>query len=326
VTAVAALAEATPPDGDERDDLATATLRVGPPPAGADLALAERVLPATAGPGDPVTYTTTVTNKGPGVATGVEVADPVTRGTFLASAASIGAVTGLPARTGAAVRWLVGTLAPGASATWTVRALAGAPGRSEQTVLVTQAGGDDRVAANNVARAALVVSGANLGLTRDVSNVTPTFGQEVVVTLTARNAGPDRALGVSVGEGTDAGLVLISAQPDSGSYDQDSGTWSVGDLEPGAEATLTLRSRVAMTGDIASRSTIDGRAPSDPDSADNVAETVLAAAGDAPQPAPVFRTGFPLPFTEVGLSTMDAIVVGGLMIAVGFVLLLLLRQ
>jgi len=332
VTATAALVGSTPRDGDTRDDLAAAPLRVAAP-AGtrtprADLVLAARVAPGVVGPGDPVTYAVTVANKGPDPAPAVEVADPMLTGTVLASSVSAGQVIGMPVRTGApatAARWRVGTLAPGASATWTVRTLATVATRGDPAVLVTQSGADDPVSGDTVARAVPTVTAADLALTRDVSNRTPTFGQEVTVTLTVSNAGPDLARGVTVTDPPGDALVFGSASMAAGDYDGDTGRWEIGDLAPGAAATLTLRVRVAVAGRISGRATVEGE-PGDPDGANNVVETVLAAGTDAPPHLPVFRTGFPLPYTQIRLSTMEATVVGGLLVVLGFVLLLHVRR
>ncbi|GAA1877103.1 hypothetical protein GCM10009687_51580 [Asanoa iriomotensis] len=328
VTAAAALVGATPRDGDARNDLATAALRVTAANGAAtvpraDLALVAQVVPATARLGEPVSFVVTVTNKGPAPASDVEVADPVVAGTFLASAATAGQVTGLPVGTGAvatAARWHVGTLAAGASATWTVRALTAFPVWGDTAVLVTQSGADDPVPGNAVARAAPVVTAADVALERDVSNLTPVFGQEITITLTVGNAGPDPARAVTVTDPPRDGLVFVSASSSAGGYDQEAGRWAVGDLTPGAEATLTVRVRVEAAGPIAGRAVAEA-SPGDPDSANNAAETVLTASGAEPLPLPVFRTGFPLPFTEIRLSTMEATIVGGLLMAFGLVLL-----
>jgi uncharacterized repeat protein (TIGR01451 family) len=241
----------------------------------------------------------------------------------LTSAASAGTVTGaVPG--GGPIRWRVGTLAAGATATWTVRASATVAWRGNPGLLVTQSSAADPVAADNVARVAPVVAAANLTLTRDVSNLTPTLGGEVEVTLTAANAGPDLARQVTVADPLGRGLVFESARYAAGSYDEESGRWVIGDLAPGTEETLTLLARVAATGSIPSRATIEGT-PRDPDVAGNAVETLLTAGGDPPAPAPLFRAGFPLPYTQIRLSMMEATIVGGLLIAGGLVLLLLLR-
>ncbi|GIF75711.1 hypothetical protein Asi02nite_52290 [Asanoa siamensis] len=327
-TATAALISSFPADRDERDDVATAPLKVSAPPGAkvprADLALTAQVAPTLAGPGDPVTYAVTVTNKGPDAALDVEVADPVLVGTFLTSAATVGQVTGFPPRTGAATtaaRWRVGSLAVGASATWTVRTLAVVTGRGDPVVLVTQSGAEDPSPADTVGRAAPVVSAADLSLTREVDNLTPVVGQPVTVTVTAGNAGPDLARGVTVTDPPNDGLVFVSAAASVGRYDEEDGRWLVGDLAAGAEATLTIHARVAVAGALASRATVEARPP-DPNGADNLAETVLSTSGGEAPHMPVFRRGFPLPYTEIRLSMMEATVVGGLLIALGCVLLL----
>ena len=103
-----------------------------PVPFKADLKLSKSVDPTSAGPGDQVTFTITVENKGPNDATGVEVTDQLPSGyTYVSSTPSQGTYD--PA-TGV---WDVGDLANGDSATLTITATVNASGDYTNTAEVT---------------------------------------------------------------------------------------------------------------------------------------------------------------------------------------------
>ena len=316
--AAATLTAADPPDGAAADNVATAPVEVT---GAADLALTRTVTRHRDGS---ATYETTVTNKGPGTATDVEVVDPAVAGAVLSSATSLGTTAGLPAAGGAAaVRWRVGTLTPDVAATW--RLTLRAPARPG-AVVVTQTGSDDPAPADNAVPVARVLTGANLAVSREVNNTTPTFGQEVEFTVTVTNAGPEPARGVTVTDPTDGGLAFVAARPGQGTYDGEEGRWAVGDLAAGAEATLTLRARVARGGEIPTRSTISAAAPADPSTADNTADLLLTATDRVAGAAPVVRAGIELPFTDLRVTIAEALIAGALLIAGGFALLLHLRR
>jgi len=118
----------------------------------ADLVVTKRVSPRSARPGQRVTYTVTVTNRGPDIAYDVVVAELQPRRTErLSLRPSQGRCQGdRPARCA------LGTLDVGERATITVTVAAGAPGRSVNRVAAASSTGDP-VLADNVAAAALTV-------------------------------------------------------------------------------------------------------------------------------------------------------------------------
>ncbi|WP_027005393.1 DUF11 domain-containing protein [Conexibacter woesei] len=119
----------------------------------ADLAITKRVVPSTARPGQPVTYTVTVTNRGPDIAYDVFVAElraPGTRRLRLHVTPNGSCVGDRPARCS------IGTLAVGATATITATVTAQGPGIAVNRVGVASSVGDPNMD-NNTASAALVV-------------------------------------------------------------------------------------------------------------------------------------------------------------------------
>ena len=77
-----------------------------------------------------------------------------------------------------------------------------------------------------------------------VSDGSPVLGGEVVYELTVRNQGPDDASGIALTHPLPPRLQLVSATASQGAYSSATGLWSVGSLDEGAEATLTIVVRV----------------------------------------------------------------------------------
>ena len=97
--------------------------------------------------------------------------------------------------------------------------------------------------ADNTDHASLVVNPqADLSLTKTVSNANPGTDDEVQYTLTANNAGPNDATGVTIHDSLPAGLDFIDASP---GCDNDNGTVTcdVGTLASGDSASVTIKAR-----------------------------------------------------------------------------------
>ena len=63
---------------------------------------------------------------------------------------------------------------------------------------------------------------------------------QVTITVTARNAGPDKGENTKVDVPLPDGLTHVSATTATGTYDSATSVWSVGDLEKDGSATLTI--------------------------------------------------------------------------------------
>ncbi len=100
-----------------------------------------------------------------------------------------------------------------------------------------------------------VLPAADLGVTKSADETTVTVGQTVTYRVTVRNAGPNTATGVTVADPLPAGLVFLSAEAGTGTYDPGTGTWSVGTLAAGASATLTLRAKATAPGTVTNTAT-----------------------------------------------------------------------
>jgi uncharacterized repeat protein (TIGR01451 family) len=84
---------------------------------------------------------------------------------------------------------------------------------------------------------------ADLSVTKAASDETPNEGVEVTYTITATNGGPSPATNVVVTDRLPDGVTLVgnSSNVVQGSFDENTGVWTIGSLALDAEATLTYR-------------------------------------------------------------------------------------
>ena len=93
------------------------------------------------------------------------------------------------------------------------------------------------------------LNAADLSLTKTVDNRQPAVGSQVTFTVTLHNDGPLTATGVEVTDKLPSGYAFERATASQGSYDSNTGVWSVGTLARGANATLQLKARVVYSAD-----------------------------------------------------------------------------
>jgi uncharacterized repeat protein (TIGR01451 family) len=124
-------------------------------------------------------------------------------------------------------------------------------------------------------------------ITNTPNTATPTFNSNVTYTIVVTNSGPDQATGVVVNDLLPAGLVFVSSNVTQGSYVSGTGVWTVGSINSGSTATLTLVARVSTTAAIDNVAQVTASGVSDPDSTpnDNTGDDRAVATVDAPATA-----------------------------------------
>ncbi len=245
-----------------------------------DVALSASATPSPGLVESGVTYTFALTNQGPSAASGLAFTNILPAGAILLSAASSQGVT---TTNGNTVVCSIPNLSTGAVATVTVVAAPGSAGLLTNTANVAVSETDLNPANNTVsAITAIGLPAADVA----VSLAAPTngvLGSNVTFTITVTNLGPETALKVTVADALPAGLGFVSATPSVGAATNSGNTVmaTLGNLNAGAGATLTIEAQVTSIGLVTNTATVATTA-SDTNTSNNSASAVLALTAPAP--------------------------------------------
>jgi gliding motility-associated-like protein/uncharacterized repeat protein (TIGR01451 family) len=89
---------------------------------------------------------------------------------------------------------------------------------------------------------------ADLSIIKTVNNTSPIYGSNVIFTIVISNNGPNDASGVVVNDLLQNGYVYISSTTTTGIYDPSTGLWTIGSLNNGVSASLTITATVVEGG------------------------------------------------------------------------------
>ena len=227
-------------DPDESNNKDNSSIVVEPE---ADLGIIKLVSNETVHKGDIVTWTLIVTNYGTDAAINVVVTDKLPKGLEHIADNSLGAynpVTGI---------WKVGNLASGESATLKIKSLVTTTNKNITNLATVDSDTYDPDESNNKANNSTTVPPeCDLELTIDPNVVEVTVGDEVEFTVTVVNKGPDTAENATAFIEIPEELKLLGFKPSKGTYDPETGIWTIGDLAPGEKVTLILDTEALETG------------------------------------------------------------------------------
>ena len=280
------------PDLDPSNNMASATTTVTAAPAA--LAVALVAAPTTGTVGRELTYTLTVTNSGPGPASGVVLTSDIPAGATIVAASQ---TQGTSSISSGVVTTALGGLAVGASATVTIVVIPTAAG-----TLTTVA----RVAGNepnpNPAGAVATLSTpvapgpptpiADLLVTKTASPNPATVGVPLTYTVTVTNLGPDAepAAGVTLVDLLPPGVAFVSSSLPPMSATPGGLTYALGVLAVGASQSVTIVVVPKVPGMLFNQAVATGVGP-DPDLSNNYAE-VSVTAHQAPTVVSLERLGY----------------------------------
>jgi uncharacterized repeat protein (TIGR01451 family) len=245
ITANASVATTDDDNVAANDTASTTTMVNAPTPTtpSADLSIVKVDVPDPVSAGERITYTMTVTNAGPGDALDVVVTDPVPAATTVDQVLDGGSLNG------GVVSWNLGSVAAGASVSVRLIVLVDVNHDGDLTNTATVASPTaDPDPSDNSATAVTTddPAGVDLALDKTVDDTSAAIGDTITYTIVVSNAGPADATGVEVEDDLPKGLDFVSAKADRGAFDDATGIWTVGDLDAGDEATLTLRARITQ--------------------------------------------------------------------------------
>jgi uncharacterized repeat protein (TIGR01451 family) len=279
---VGALSDDTPADG---PDAGSAHVFRQPFEFESDLGVTKTDGQSNALPGQPVTYTITVSNAGPDPVTGAPVVDLVPAA-LLGPAWTCTASPGSSCLTSGfgniidAVDLLVGGTAT-YSLTGTVDPAVTGSLANTATVAAPPGTNEPNPANNSATDTDTLTPQADLALTKTASPDPVPPGSPLTYDLTVSNAGPSDAASVTVMDTLPAGVTLVSSVPGPPTCTLAGATLTcvLGALAPGANATVTIVVTVnAAPGELVNTATVSG-AGADPNNANNSASATTAVRG-----------------------------------------------
>ncbi len=201
----------------------------------ADLGVIKTAEPSTPNVGDQVTFTIELTNNGPNTATGVEILEELPDGfTFVSDNPSQGTYDSNSRI------WTVGTLETGQIETLEFVATYDVNERLVNTVKVNKLDQSDPNPSNDQDSLVVPEEFADLAVTKTSDPAKPTVGQTFSYIIELKNLGPDTATNVTVTEQLPVGVTYQSNQPSVGTFDNQTGIWSVPTLAQNGTATLEI--------------------------------------------------------------------------------------
>lgn len=301
-------------DTNSANDSATATSTVI---ASADLDLKLKGLPSPVLLGQNLTYTLTVTNKGPSTATGVTAIDTLPANVTFVSANT---TQGLISRVGNVITVDIGSITLNGATTITIVVKPTATGLLTDTASVS-ATETDPVSANNGATVITQVNpSADLAVGITASPTPGLVGQPYTYVVTVTNNGQSDATSVSVVDTLPAGVTFVSASTSAGGTFTQAGSTVTGSfptLISGASATLTIVVTPNSAVSITNTASVSATNVGDPDLSNNTASltTAISPAAnlaitvtDSPDPVSVGQTLiYTVTVTNLGPNTATGV-------------------
>jgi len=222
-----------------------------------DLAVTQKVAPNPGAIGTNVSYTITVTNLGPVVATGVKLTDTLPAGVnFISLSSSSGSCTNDQGTI--TCGWDALTNGAGALVTLVGRPVLGGMFTNIAVVSGQQL---DVNSSNNVASTVLsVTTVTDLAIAVSSTPQNVLLQQPLTYTVLVTNLGPNAATGVLISDVLPAGITFISATPSRGSCSNAAGavTCALGGLLNGASASITIVGQPSVLGLVTNVVTLTG--------------------------------------------------------------------
>ncbi|MCG3208918.1 MAG: hypothetical protein FOGNACKC_02531 [Anaerolineae bacterium] len=204
----------------------------------ADLLISKSASPEPVAAGELLTYTLTITNAGPSLASGVLVTDTLPGGVVFNPALSSAGCT----ESAGLVTCPVGNLSRGSAVSHTVGVTVAA-GTTGQLVNTAVVGGDqpDPASANNTAVMTTAVTvETDLSLVKSGSPEPVVAGEVITYTLTVTNNGPSDAQTVAISDTLPAGVAVISVDPITSGQSGRQLDWLLPGLGQGATGVITV--------------------------------------------------------------------------------------
>ena len=212
-------------------------------PPEADLSIVKLVSKDTVRKGDTVEWTIIVTNHGPDVAVNAAVSDLLPAGLEYVSDDSDGKYN---SKSGI---WKLGNLTNGESKTLHISTKVCISNATIVNNANVTSDTYDPDESNNTDNSSVTVDPlVDLAITIDPDVNKVNVGDTIVFTVTVVNNGPDTAVNTVASVKLPKELQLLGFKPSKGTYDRETGIWTIGDLAPGEKVVLLLNTKALETG------------------------------------------------------------------------------
>src|SRR5262249_38419973 len=175
--------------------------------------------------------------------------------------------------------WTVGALAVSDQATLMLVTSVDQPGALVNQAAVT---GQDQVDPNplddNGAASVNADPDADLRVGVAVSNPAPAVGSLITYTIAVTNLGPSPADNAAIHDSMPAGVAFVSATTSQGTFDQATGTWTLGVIPVTETETLSIVARVTASGRLTNTAVRQSSSPVDPNAANDTATSSATSA------------------------------------------------
>ena len=153
--------------------------------------------------------------------------------------------------------------------------------------------------------------GADLSITKKISNKNPSLYSKVFFTITVKNNGPGTAENVYITDKLPLGLTFISYDTHYGIYNPKNGIWNIGNLSNGEIATIIIKCIVERTSNFTNKALVLS-STYDPDLSNNIATVEGSVLKDLDKTEKIDKF---IPMQNTGLNIIPLFV--GLLIIVG---------
>jgi uncharacterized repeat protein (TIGR01451 family) len=193
--------------------------------------------------GQNVVFTIVARNNGPTANTGVIVNDILPAGlNYVSHVTSVGTYT-----PGSGV-WNIGNLSVSQQETLTITATVTGAAIPSVTNTATITGNifDPNLSNNTSSVSVSPQQSADLAIVKTANNTTPLLGANITFSLVVTNNGPQNATGVVANDLLPAGLVYVTHNTATGTYNPSTGIWTIGNLANGASVSLNITATVTQ--------------------------------------------------------------------------------
>ena len=303
-----AVVNSTTPDNNTDNNRGNDTTGVDPE---SDIKVVKTVSNPEPAQGDVITWTIVVANLGPDTAKNVYVEEFIPSGLQLISARGTKGFFMNEI-------WTVGDLSNGEIATLTLTTKVLTSSGTIVNNVIAHTSTYDPNQTNNKDTAKVtpkkVKTSADLEIIKVANKEVVEVGDKIIWTIKVINHGPDKAINVRVTDGATGDMEFVSASASKGSFDDDMGFWTIGDMEVGETAVLQITC-IALSETVNVNSAVVESDTPDPNEDNNYDEASVEAVNPVPDEHPqnnptpsqaptMHATGNPIVIVLLALLTM----------------------